>query len=121
IWRLLIVFQMSPTVASFFARKKGRDSSFNDDLGSVCFAVLAFLSIGFVLFSLCFCVTKTLQCYKAHERKKKRREMGDDEDVYEITEDESSAESNDRPTAILVKASGLSSSGLEDERRLMRH
>ncbi|KAF8380930.1 hypothetical protein PRIPAC_70072 [Pristionchus pacificus] len=110
---------MAPTVASFLSRKKGRDSSFNDDLGSVCFAVLSFLSIGFVLFSLCFIVTKTLQCYKAHERKKKRREMGDDDDVVEITEDESSAESNDRPT-ILVKANGLTFAQ-EDERRLMRH
>ncbi|GMR33878.1 hypothetical protein PMAYCL1PPCAC_04073 [Pristionchus mayeri] len=112
---------MAPTVASFLSRKRDRDgNSFNEDLGSVCFAVLAFLSIGFVLFTMCFCVTKTLQCYKQHERKKKRREMGDDDDFVEITEDESSAESSDRPTTILVKASGLSS-GQEDERRLMRY
>ena len=54
------------------ARPTGRVMhTFSQDLESVIFAVLSFLSGGVLLFSLCFVVTKCMQCYKARQRRSK--------------------------------------------------
>ncbi|EYC23756.1 hypothetical protein Y032_0015g2815 [Ancylostoma ceylanicum] len=54
--------------------------SFNQDLESVVFAVVAFLSGGVVLFIGCFIVTKCFLFYKERVRRKRRRAMGVDDD-----------------------------------------
>ncbi|ETN81594.1 hypothetical protein NECAME_08392 [Necator americanus] len=54
--------------------------SFGQDLESVVFAVVAFLSGGVVLFIGCFIVTKCFQFYKERVRRKRRRAMGVDDD-----------------------------------------
>ncbi|KAJ1373683.1 hypothetical protein KIN20_036154 [Parelaphostrongylus tenuis] len=53
--------------------------SFGQDLESVVFAVVTFLSGGVILFTGCFIVTKCLQLYKERLRRKRRREMGVDD------------------------------------------
>ncbi|RCN33228.1 hypothetical protein ANCCAN_20957 [Ancylostoma caninum] len=54
--------------------------SFGQDLESVVFAVVAFLSGGVILFIGCFIVTKCFQFYKERVRRKRRRAMGVDDD-----------------------------------------
>ncbi|CAJ0918084.1 unnamed protein product, partial [Mesorhabditis belari] len=54
--------------------------SFNQDLESVCLAVVTFLSGGILMFFLCFIVTKLLQCYKARLRRKRRKALGHDDE-----------------------------------------
>ncbi|CAB3399162.1 unnamed protein product [Caenorhabditis bovis] len=55
-------------------------STFSRDVESVAFAVLAFLLGGVILFISCFFVTKCLQCYKARQRRLRRKALGDDDD-----------------------------------------
>ncbi|CAO4385177.1 hypothetical protein L5515_017591 [Caenorhabditis briggsae] len=55
-------------------------SSFSRDVESVAFAVLLFLTAGIVLFISCFFVTKCLQCYKARQRRLRRKALGEDDD-----------------------------------------
>ncbi|CAI2356984.1 unnamed protein product [Caenorhabditis sp. 36 PRJEB53466] len=64
-------------------------SSFGRDVESVAFAVLLFLAGGIILFISCFFVTKCLQCYKARQRRLRRKALGeDDEDDDEDEDDE---------------------------------
>ncbi|KAE9414638.1 hypothetical protein Angca_000183, partial [Angiostrongylus cantonensis] len=53
--------------------------SFGQDLESVVFAVVTFLSGGVILFTGCFIVTKCFQLYKERMRRKRRRAMGVDD------------------------------------------
>ncbi|KJH41918.1 hypothetical protein DICVIV_12101 [Dictyocaulus viviparus] len=53
--------------------------SFGQDLESVVFAVLTFLSGGVILLTGCFIVTKCFQFYKERARRKRRRAMGVDD------------------------------------------
>ncbi|CCD64661.1 uncharacterized protein CELE_T19D2.3 [Caenorhabditis elegans] len=55
-------------------------STFGRDVESVAFAVLLFLAAGIVLFISCFFVTKCLQCYKARQRRLRRKALGEDDD-----------------------------------------
>ncbi|CAI4233323.1 unnamed protein product [Auanema sp. JU1783] len=64
----------SPTKAGRVIR------TFGQDLESVFFAVITFLSGGVLLFITCFVITKCMQCYKARLRRKRRRAMGEDDD-----------------------------------------
>uniref|UniRef100_A0A8R1HPS8 Uncharacterized protein n=1 Tax=Caenorhabditis japonica TaxID=281687 RepID=A0A8R1HPS8_CAEJA len=70
-------------------------SSFGRDVESVAFAVLLFLAGGIVLFIACFFVTKCLQCYKARQRRLRRKALGEDDD-----DDDDDCEDNNVPSDI---------------------
>ncbi|EFO82718.1 hypothetical protein CRE_00855 [Caenorhabditis remanei] len=76
-------------------------SSFSRDVESVAFAVLLFLAAGIILFISCFFVTKCLQCYKARQRRLRRKALGeDDDDDDEDDEDDADIDEDEQQTGI---------------------
>ncbi|EGT30364.1 hypothetical protein CAEBREN_03205 [Caenorhabditis brenneri] len=75
-------------------------SSFSRDVESVAFAVLLFLAAGIVLFISCFFVTKCLQCYKARQRRLRRKALGEDDDDDDDNDDDMDIDEDEPQTAI---------------------